>query len=52
MYDVRVLSLMGVWMTDTVARSRVRAQDRARFLIPRVPAVEVKKQATWERVDL
>lgn len=52
MFDVRVLNTNGVWITDTVTSSKHRAQDRARFLLPRVPAAEVRHQADWARVDL
>jgi hypothetical protein len=42
LYDVRVLNLQGVWMTDTTTGSKHRAQERAKFLIPRVPAVKIE----------
>ena len=49
--DVRVINEYGVWITDTVAR-RHQAIERARFLLPRVTAVEVRNQKTWERVSV
>lgn len=49
--DVRVLTDKGVWITDTVTSSEYRAQERAKFLTPRVPTVQVIDQ-TGRRVDL
>lgn len=51
LYDVRVMNRWGVWMTDTVTGSKGRAQDRGRFLTPRVPAVEIK-DSNGQRVFL
>lgn len=42
MFDVRVMNEYGVWITDMVTGSLTRARDRARFLTPRVPAIEVR----------
>lgn len=49
--DVRVLNDKGVWFTDLVTSSAYRATERAKFLIGRVPAVQVIDQ-TGRRVDL
>jgi hypothetical protein len=51
MFDVRVLNHYGVWSTDLVTGSQHRAQDRARFLMPRVPAVQCIDRY-GKRVDL
>ena len=41
MYDVRILNGHGVWQTDTTTGSKRRAQERGKFLTPRVRAVKV-----------
>lgn len=41
MYDVMILNLRGVWVTDTTTGSKYRAEERAKFLIPRTPATKV-----------
>lgn len=42
LFDVRVLNLQGVWQTDTTTGSKHRATERAKFLMPRTPAVKVE----------
>lgn len=44
LFDVRVLNDHGVWITDLVTGSKHYAQERAKTLIPRVHACEVKTQ--------
>lgn len=51
LYDVRILNEMGVKQTDTVTGNQHRATERAKFLIGRVPDVQVIDQ-TGRRVDL
>lgn len=41
MYDVRILNERGVWQTDTTTGNKRRAQERGKFLTPRVTAVQV-----------
>ena len=43
LYDVKVLNDMGVWQTDLTTGSLYRAEERGKFLIPRVHAVEVTR---------
>lgn len=43
LYDIKVLNHSGVWQTDTTTGSMTRAQERAKFLVPRVPAVQIDK---------
>lgn len=44
LYDVKVLNDNGAWQTDLVTGSLTRALERGRFLIPRVPSVQVTDQ--------
>lgn len=44
LYDTKVMNEMGCWVTDLTCGSKTRSQDRARFLMPRVPAVIVEDQ--------
>lgn len=41
MYDVKVMNDLGVWFTDLSTGSKRRAQERGKFLTPRVPAVRI-----------
>jgi hypothetical protein len=41
MYDVMVMNEFGVWSTDTTTGSQHRASERAKTLMPRVPACKV-----------
>lgn len=44
LYDVTVLNEQVVWQTDLTTGSKRYAQERGKYLVPRVTAVEVRDQ--------